>query len=325
MSLDLSGVTVSYTGADVVRGVDLTVGTGERFAIMGPSGSGKTTLLRAIAGLTPITSGSIFIDGQDRTTTPAHKRSVGLMFQDYALFPHMTVLENVTYGLRMVGVVSQKRNVIGRELLDLVGLSGFADRRPPTLSGGEQQRVALARTLAPSPSVVLLDEPLGSLDVSLRESLLAETRSILDSVGATSVYVTHDRGEAFAFCDRMAILRDGSIVRVGTPDEIWHDPQSLFTARSIGQSNLVSIGMLDRTRSGTAFVPLGAITIHPDGQFAGVVVTSRFDDGSHIATVVVTGRETRLDIPVARSLAPGTDIRFDIDLDDTIVVSTDEI
>lgn len=325
MSLAIHDLTVKYGAAPVLVGVDVSVATGERFAIMGPSGSGKSTLLRAIAGLIGIDSGTILIDDSDVARTPAHRRSVGLMFQDYALFPHMTVTENVGYGLRMSGVPLRERNARSLALLELVGLDGFHDRKPATLSGGEQQRVALARTLAPSPSIVLLDEPLGSLDVSLRVSLLAETRSILDAVGATSVYVTHDKAEAFAFCDRLAILQAGRLVRIGTPDEIWRDPQSEFVARSVGQVNLIPFGLIDRSRSGLCSVPFEAITVQPDGPFAGIVMTSRFKDGEYIIRLRLVDNETTVEVRTPRAVQPGTELRFDVDTDTVIVVSADQL
>ena len=325
MSLSVSNLTVSYGTAPILEGIDLSVATGERFAIMGPSGSGKSTLLRAIAGLIPVESGTVAIGSTDMVDTPAHRRPVGLMFQDYALFPHMTVLENVGYGLRMSGVSPGARRDRSIDLLDLVGLAGFAHRKPATLSGGEQQRVALARTLAPSPSVVLLDEPLGSLDVSLRESLLTETRMILDAVNATSVYVTHDRGEAFAFCDRMAILHEGSLARLGTPDEIWHDPQSEFVARSIGQSNLVPLSEISETRTGLAFVPPDAVRLHSGGRHVGVATASRFEDGAHIIQVQLDSAGFVIEARTHTSVPTDSELRFDIDPEAVIVVSVDEV
>lgn len=329
MSLRIHDLSVSYRTKHAytraLRGIDLSINTGERFAVMGPSGSGKSTLLRAIAGLAPIDAGAIEIDGQNMTNTPAHQRPVGFMFQDYALFPHMSVVQNVGYGLRMAGVSAGERNRRSHNFLELVGLSGFADRNPATLSGGEQQRVALARTLAPEPSVVLLDEPLGSLDISLRESLLAETRSILDSVGTTSVYVTHDASEAFSFCDRMAIVRDGRIVRVGTPGEIWLDPGSELTARAIGQSNLIPLGALTAGRSGVGFLPTDAADVNPRGRLSAIVRSSRFERGHHIISIELPDGNSIFEITATEPTQVGSSIRFDIHEEDLIVVSVDEI
>jgi ABC-type Fe3+/spermidine/putrescine transport system ATPase subunit len=325
MNLAIDNLSVSYGSTDALSDVTLDVSNGERFAIMGPSGSGKSTLLRAIAGLIPSDSGTIAINGIDMTNIPAHRRPVGLMFQDYALFPHMDVVHNIGYGLRMEGVSASDRTAQSMNLLDLVGLAGFENRMPTTLSGGEQQRVALARTLAPEPSVVLLDEPLASLDFSLRQSLLAETRTILDAVAATSIYVTHDSNEAFAFGDRMAVMRRGEILRMGAPDEIWFEPRSEFVASAIGQSNLVPMSTIGIDRSGVAFVPLDAITVAAAGQLSGVVVDSRFEDGSHIATVAMPDGASQLDLHLRRTTAIGSTITFDADQSQIIVVSTDEI
>lgn len=325
MNLAIEALTVSYGSTKALSDVTLDVSNGERFAIMGPSGSGKSTLLRAVAGLIPSDSGTIVINGIDMTNTPAHRRPVGLMFQDYALFPHMDVVHNVAYGLRMEGVPAPDRMARSRDLLDLVGLSGFENRMPTTLSGGEQQRVALARTLAPEPSVILLDEPLASLDFSLRQSLLAETRAILDAVGATSIYVTHDSSEAFAFGDRMAVMREGEIVRMGAPDEIWYEPRSEFVAGAIGQSNLVPMSTIGIARDGVAFVPLDATTVRAAGQLSGVVVESRFEDGARIATLEMPEGASRLDVQVSQDAVAGVTITFDVDQSRIIVVSASEV
>jgi ABC-type Fe3+/spermidine/putrescine transport system ATPase subunit len=325
MNLAISALSVSYGSTEALSDVTLDVSDGERFAIMGPSGSGKSTLLRAVAGLIPSDTGTVAIDGIDMTNTPAHRRPVGLMFQDYALFPHMDVVHNIGYGLRMEGVPAPDRMAQSMDLLDLVGLTGFENRMPMTLSGGEQQRVALARTLAPEPSVVLLDEPLASLDLSLRQSLLAETRAILDAVGATSIYVTHDSNEAFAFGDRMAVMRKGEIVRMGAPDEIWFEPRSEFVASAIGQSNLVPMSIIGIDSSDLAFVPLDAIIVRATGQLSGVVVETRFEDGAHIATVAMPDDTSQLDLRVAQGAVVGSTITFDVDQSQIIVVSTDEV
>jgi thiamine transport system ATP-binding protein len=325
VSLRIDNLTVLYNGAPAVSGLALDIASGEQFAVMGPSGSGKSTLLRFIAGLTAAQSGTLIIDGEDMAEIPAHRRTVGLMFQDYALFPHMTVAENVAYGLRMAGMPSADRRDRSKWLLNLVGLAGFDSRRPLTLSGGEQQRVALARTLAPEPSVILFDEPLGSLDVSLRESLLTEMRSILDTVGATSIYVTHDRAEAFAFSDRMAVMHNGAILRVGTPTDIWHAPGSEFVAKAIGQSTLVPMRVIIPDASGLVFVPVEACKVHQAGRFKGTVVASKFQDGAHIATVELMDGMSRLDVRTTRTTPVGSKISLDIDVDRVIVVSADEV
>jgi ABC-type Fe3+/spermidine/putrescine transport system ATPase subunit len=208
----------------VLHDVTLSVGEGESVAVLGPSGSGKSTLLRAVAGLVPVASGSITWDGQDITTVPTHLRGFGLMFQGYALFPHLDVFGNVGFGLRMANLpVDEVRRRVAASL-ELVGLDGFDTRSITDLSGGEKQRVALARTLAPEPKMIMLDEPLGALDRALRERLMVDTRRILSDRGVTALVVTHDREEAEALSDRIALMRDGTIVQSGTLAEILAHP-----------------------------------------------------------------------------------------------------
>ncbi|MGH8949642.1 MAG: ABC transporter ATP-binding protein [Acidimicrobiia bacterium] len=208
----------------VLHDVELSVEEGDSVAVLGPSGSGKSTLLRAVAGLVPVESGSIIWDGQDITTVPTHLRGFGLMFQGYALFPHLDVFGNVGFGLRMANLpVDEMRRRVAASL-ELVGLDGFDDRSIADLSGGEKQRVALARTLAPEPKLVMLDEPLGALDRALRDRLMVDTRRILSDRGVTALVVTHDREEAEALSDRIALMRDGTIVQSGTIAEILAHP-----------------------------------------------------------------------------------------------------
>lgn len=205
----------------ILTGVDLEVARSEIVAVLGPSGSGKSTLLRAIAGLIVPADGNIRWDGQSLTQVPTHERAFGLMFQGYALFPHMTAGENVAFGLRMTGHPSEARVA---EALSWVGLAGFEDRQVDSLSGGEQQRVALARTLAPEPRLVMLDEPLGALDRNLRQRLVTDTRQVLEERDVTGLVVTHDRDEAVAMSDRIALMREGTIVQIGRLDDILSAP-----------------------------------------------------------------------------------------------------
>jgi len=208
----------------VLRGTSLGVDDGEIVAVLGPSGSGKTTLLRAIAGLVEIQSGRILWDGQDLEQVPTHQRDFGLMFQGFALFPHLTVAENVAFGLRMAHHSGEEIAAEVGAALDWVGLGDLGERDIESLSGGERQRVALARTLAPRPRLAMLDEPLGALDRNLREKLIGETRDILDERGVTAIVVTHDRDEAVRISDRLALMRDGVIVQSGTLTEILANP-----------------------------------------------------------------------------------------------------
>lgn len=220
--LSVKEVDVTLGRTQVLRDVSLEVRDSEIVGVLGPSGSGKSTLLRAVAGLVEIDSGDITWDGESVVEIPTHRRNFGLMFQGFALFPHLNVEENVAFGLEMTGHARIKEEVA--EALEWVGLSGFQKRQIGGLSGGEKQRVALARTLAPQPQLVMLDEPLGSLDRNLRERLVGETRKILEERGVTAVVVTHDREEAVAMADRLAIMRRGSIVQTGRLDEILDEP-----------------------------------------------------------------------------------------------------
>ncbi|MGE0210127.1 MAG: ABC transporter ATP-binding protein [Parvibaculaceae bacterium] len=225
-----------------VRAVDqvsLAVAPGEFFAMLGPSGSGKTTCLRLIAGFEQPDAGHIEIFGETAEGVPPYRRNVNTVFQDYALFPHMNVGGNVAYGLMIRGMGRAERQERAREALGLVKLSGMEERKPSQLSGGQRQRVALARALVNQPKVLLLDEPLGALDLKLREQMQVELKALQRSVGITFVFVTHDQGEALAMADRVAIFNDGRIVQVGTPQEIYERPRSRFVADFVGSSNVL--------------------------------------------------------------------------------------
>jgi len=222
--LEVGHIDVRLGETQILSDVDLTVDDGESVAVLGPSGSGKSTLLRAVAGLVPVTGGTISWDEADLAEVPTHKRGFGLMFQGYALFPHLDVAGNVGFGLRMSGVAADHIDEQVRTALDWVGLTGFGPRAIVDLSGGEKQRVALARTLAPQPRLVMLDEPLGALDRALRERLMGETRQILTDRGVTTLVVTHDREEAAALSDRLALMREGTIVQTGTLHDLLANP-----------------------------------------------------------------------------------------------------
>lgn len=220
--LEVRGLDVVIEGKQILSSVDLEVADGEVVGLLGPSGSGKSTLLRAIAGLVEVSAGDIVWDGRSVVEMPTHLRGFGFMFQGYALFPHLNVAANVGFGLRMQGRTDLAERV--ESALSQVGLGGFGERRVDGLSGGEQQRVALARTLAPEPSLVMLDEPLGALDRNLRRHLLDEIAGILDERALTGIVVTHDREEAVALSDRLALMRDGTIVQTGTLEDLLADP-----------------------------------------------------------------------------------------------------
>jgi putative spermidine/putrescine transport system ATP-binding protein len=226
----------------IVRAVDrvsLTVEPGEFFAMLGPSGSGKTTCLRLIAGFELPDDGQVLLEGRDVSSVPPYERNVNTVFQDYALFPHMTVLENVGYGPRMRSVKFAERSARAREMLDLVKLRGFEDRRPAQLSGGQKQRVALARALINQPKVLLLDEPLGALDLKLREEMQLELRNLQRRLGITFIYVTHDQGEALSMSDRVAVFNSGRIEQMAPARELYSKPRTPFVARFVGGANVV--------------------------------------------------------------------------------------
>jgi ABC-type Fe3+/spermidine/putrescine transport system ATPase subunit len=237
--LDVHDLCKTYEAHPLLQGISFVLGAGETLCLLGPSGSGKSTLLRMIAGLESPDSGQILWDGNDLSSTPAHLRDFGLVFQDYALFPHLNVFDNVAFGLRMKNwkVAEIGERVV--EVLDLVNLHGFDHREVTELSGGEQQRVALARALAPRPRLLMFDEPLGALDRALREELLAELRGILHRTGIPAIYVTHDQDEAFTIADRVLLLHDGKIVQQGTPAQVWSKPDSVWVAEFLGLGNVI--------------------------------------------------------------------------------------
>ncbi|HLA07218.1 MAG TPA: ABC transporter ATP-binding protein [Anaerolineales bacterium] len=219
---------------------DLEIGDGEFFSMLGPSGSGKTTCLRMIAGFDRPTSGHIYLYGQEVSDLPPYERDVNTVFQDYALFPHMTIENNIAYGLMVKGISKAERMKQVDDMLDLVRLPGFGYRKPSQLSGGQRQRVALARALINHPKVLLLDEPLGALDLKLRQQMQVELKAIQKRVGITFIFVTHDQEEALTMSDRIAVFNEGEIIQVGTPAEIYERPASPFVAGFVGTSNLVS-------------------------------------------------------------------------------------
>lgn len=233
--LELSAVSVEFDGTRVVDGVSLQVAPGEVVGILGPSGSGKSTLLRAVCGLEALASGSVSWNGDDISTTPVHERGFALMFQDGQLFTHQTVAQNVGYALRVRRMPERDRV---SQLVDLVGLAGFEERRVTELSGGEQQRVALARSLAASPRLLLLDEPLSALDRELRERLASDIRKILTATQQSALFVTHDHAEAFAVCDRVGIMIAGTLVQIASPHDLRSNPADAAVARFLGTREL---------------------------------------------------------------------------------------
>ena len=257
--LSIVNISKTYANRAALDKVSFNVYEGEILAVLGPSGSGKSTLLMIIAGLEKTETGDISWKGLSIRGVPPHQRGFGLMFQDFALFPHMNVRENVSFGLRMVHAESTEIDARVSEMLELVGLSGFEERDVNTLSGGEQQRVALARSLASHPKMLMLDEPLGALDRNLRERLLFDLKAILKRMDQTALYVTHDQEEAFSLADRVVLLNSGRIEQIGTPQEMYCQPASLFTARFLGLTNLIPGQVIESNGKRIVETPIGAL------------------------------------------------------------------
>lgn len=335
--LEVAAASVSFGSIKALDDVHLSVPEGEVLAVLGASGSGKSTLLRSVAGLQRIDSGRVLIDGRDVTTTPAHLRGAGLMFQDHALFPHKTVDENIAFGLRMQSRPQREVGQRVRELLELVGLEGFGTRRIQTLSGGEQQRVALARALAPEPRLLLLDEPLGSLDRSLRERLTADLGRLLPELGITALLVTHDQVEAFALARRIVVLDRGQVVAHGRPSEVWADPGNLAVAELLGFPNIAPLARTSgglRTPWGSVEGVRGAagerathVLVRPAavllvghgtaGSRSGRVVSSAFA-GERTNLVIAPdggGMTLEAEVPTAAAPSPGADVAWTLDPD----------
>jgi thiamine transport system ATP-binding protein len=337
--LRLTGVSVAFGPHRALDDVSLDVDEHEIVCVLGPSGSGKSTLLRVVAGLQPPDAGFVLLGGQDHTSTPPHRRGVGLMFQDHALFPQRDVAGNVAFGLRMQRVPSPQAARRVDELLALVGLAGAGQRAVATLSGGEQQRVALARALAPAPRVLMLDEPLGQLDRTLRERLVVELRQLFVRLGTTVLAVTHDQAEAFALADRVAIMEAGRIAQLGTPQEVWQRPASEFVARFLGFENVVRARVRDglaETPWGPLPVPAGTgdgpqvLLVRPSGvvlDSAGplaAVVAARTFRGDHVALLLQPAEGPLLEAAstLANAPPPGASVRVRFDPAEVVVLPT---
>ena len=293
MKLALDGVGVTLAGARILEDVSVDVASGERLAVLGPSGSGKSTLLRVVAGLQPPTSGRVLLDDRDVTDVPPYRRGVGLVFQDAALFPHRDVAGNVGFGPKVAGLDEHARRSRVTEALELVGLAGAEGRVVTTLSGGEAQRVALARALATRPQILLLDEPLGSLDGPLRLRLQDDLRDLFERLSLTVVHVTHDVGEAFALGDRVAILRDGQLAQMATPEALWARPADDWVARFLGLRNIVRDGdraTVTRPEAVRAEQGQGAVVVSVDRDGPLVRLRVRQHDGTELESVT-TGTE----------------------------------
>ncbi|WP_323783612.1 ABC transporter ATP-binding protein [Thalassovita sp.] len=302
-AIRFSGVSRHYGNVKAVDNVDIDIAEGEFFAMLGPSGSGKTTSLRLIAGFERPTAGEIQIFGQVAQGIPPYKRHVNTVFQDYALFPHLNVRDNVAYGLMIAGWAKAKRHKAADEALEMVALAGYGDRKPSELSGGQRQRVALARALVNEPKALLLDEPLGALDLKLREQMQEELKSLQRSLGITFIFVTHDQGEALSMADRVAVFNEGRIVQIGAPEDIYYRPEVPFVADFVGSSNVLPPDFVAKLTGKQAFAAL-----RPEAVFLA--------EQGHIAqvnSVSFLGAATRVgmrvdDVPMTMLLPKGSAI-----------------
>jgi ABC-type Fe3+/spermidine/putrescine transport system ATPase subunit len=259
-AVEVSGLAKSYGSVDALKGIDLQVGSGEYFVLLGPSGGGKTTLLRLLGGFIRPTRGNVLLHGIDVSNLPPDKRPTSMVFQSYALFPHMTVSQNVGYGLRLKRLAARQITEKVNAMLEMVGLTGLGDRQPHELSGGQQQRVQLARSLVLERDILLLDEPLAALDAKLRKDMCIELKRLQEKVGITFVHVTHNQEEAMTVADRMAIIADGKLVEAGTAKQIYENPEKRFTADFIGENNIFD-GTVISVSGTTARVDLGIAEI----------------------------------------------------------------
>jgi putative spermidine/putrescine transport system ATP-binding protein len=305
-------VTRHFGQVRAVDGVGLEIRQGEFFAMLGPSGSGKTTCLRLIAGFEQPTSGHIEIFGETAEGLAPNRRDVNTVFQDYALFPHMNVLANVAYGLMVKGTPRVEREARAREALALVQLEGMEGRRPAQLSGGQRQRVALARALVNRPKVLLLDEPLGALDLKLRENMQEELRGLHRRLGVTFVFVTHDQGEALSMADRVAVFNHGRIVQVGAPEEIYQRPRDRFVAEFVGSSNVLTpkeAALFGGCTRWTSLRPerimISAAAAGADIRALAEVIDQQFQGAQRKTLLKVNGREIWSLAPAELALAPG--------------------
>ncbi|MDB5474207.1 MAG: transporter ATP-binding protein [Devosia sp.] len=298
--LRVQNLTKTFGTTTVVKGVSFAFGKGEFISLLGPSGCGKTTILRMIAGFENPSAGSIVVDGQDITSLKPNQRQLGMVFQAYALFPNLTVGDNIGFGLKIAGLPAEQRRVRIADMLKLIGLSGYEKRYPYELSGGQQQRVALARAIAPSPRMLLLDEPLSALDAKIRVSLREEIRAIQLDLGITTVFVTHDQEEALSISDRIVVMNAGSIEQLGAPHEIYNKPASRFVASFVGQLNNIDAIVTDAA----------AKTVTIDGQAARVPALPADAKGPVTLTlrpeVLAVGARDGNDITLAGTIADVT-------------------
>ncbi len=334
--LKLEGIAHAFSNAPVLQDINLEVESGEIFCLLGPSGCGKTTLLRTVAGLIVPDDGNIWFDGQALRALPVHERDFGFMFQDFALFPHLNVADNVGFGLKMRGDKTKNSRV--RDVLRIVDLQDFAHRDLVGLSGGEKQRVALARSLAPQPRLLMLDEPLGSLDAALRNQLAIDLRRIIKSVGLTALYVTHDQQEAFALADRLAVMNAGRLEQIDTPEAIYQRPVTEFVARFLGLNNIAPVLHYAEGQTITALGdfpglhPATKILLHPMGlrlvdshismpTFSGRVVQRIFmGDVYRLSVLHESGVRLDFKVPAVTPDLPAIDALVQVSIDPAMIV-----
>ena len=314
LAVEFAGVSRHFGAVLAVDQVTLQVPEGAFFAMLGPSGSGKTTCLRLISGFEQPTAGTIRIFGADTGQVPPNRRNVNTVFQDYALFPHMSVRDNVAYGLMVKGVGRAARHSRAEEMLALVKLADYGSRKPAQLSGGQRQRVALARALVNEPRVLLLDEPLGALDLKLREAMQDELKSLQKRLGITFVFVTHDQGEALSMADQVAVFNHGKVAQVGTPLEIYEKPATRFVADFVGSSNVLPPDLTARLGGPAQWASLRpeAVTLSDKGRIGGLVTGTRYLGASTRVAVDIGGSEIGAIVPSGQPVPePGAQVRLD--------------
>ena len=313
-----SGVSRHYGAVRAVDDVHLDIAEGEFFAMLGPSGSGKTTCLRLIAGFEQPTAGSVEIFGQPAQGLPPYRRQVNTVFQDYALFPHLNVVDNVAYGLMIAGRGRAERHREAEAALEMVALPGYGGRKPSQLSGGQRQRVALARALVMRPKVLLLDEPLGALDLKLREAMQEELKALQRRLGITFVFVTHDQGEALSMADRVAVFNQGQIVQVGAPQEVYYRPEVPFVADFVGSSNVLPPALTERLTGTRRFASLRPEAVRIGESGLAAVVKSASFHGANTRVVLETD-DAQLVALLPKGVEippPGRRVHLDWDADD---------
>lgn len=305
-AVQFQSVTRHFGPVKAVDQVDLTIAEGAFFAMLGPSGSGKTTCLRLISGFEQPSSGQIRIFGEDVSAVPPHLRNVNTVFQDYALFPHMNVRDNVAYGLMVKGMGRTKRHAKAEEMLALVKLDAYGDRKPAQLSGGQRQRVALARALVNEPRVLLLDEPLGALDLKLREAMQDELKALQRRLGITFVFVTHDQGEALSMADSLAVFSDGKIAQIGSPQEIYTQPASRFVADFVGSSNVLPPELTEALGGPARWSSLRPEALHlaETGPIRGAVLSHRYLGSGTRISLSLHGTEIAAFLPAGAPVPP---------------------